>query len=393
MHTSESEIRTKLEKHNEYLGQDPNNLRLITEVATLHMQLGEIDSARSMLTNALVDNSQDAGLKFQLASVEMAAGQFEKAIEILEALQAEGIDNPVLVYNLAYAYMFVYRHSDAKALLLGIIDDATYAPDAALLLSRACHHLGDMDEAIKYATIHQQMNPDNPASTGVLAMLSLDMEDFDNAQRFAEDALTKDERNLEALVSLGHVQLHVQNSKDAIQYFDKAVANHPQSGRAWAGHGLGQMMGLNLPAAIEDLEKAVRFMPNHIGTWHALAWSYLASNMLDKAEEAFNSANDIDRNFGETYGGLAVIEIHRGNFQAGKELAEKSLRLDPGSFSGRFAKILLINRASPETAQKLVTKILNSSIDESGDKLITVLGRNPEFVKKVNTTETKSDLH
>lgn len=392
MQMSETEIRDKLEKHNSYLDQDPTNPRLISEVAQLHMQLGELAVARQLLIDAILVNAGDAALQFQMASVEMADGQFGKAIDILEALQVSGIDKPVLKYNLAYAYLYVGRHAEARELLLVIVDDATSVPDAALLLSRTCHHLGLLDEAVKYATIHQQMNPGQVGSTGVLALVNLDLENFEKAEEFAEKALQEDERNLEALVSMGHVRLHAQNSKDAMTFFDKAVASHPQSGRAWAGHGMSQMMDINVPAAIEDLERAVHYMPNHIGTWHALAWCYLASNQLDKAEAAFSHANEIDHNFGETYGGLAVVAIHRGNLAAAKKLADKAMRLDPRSFAGRFARILLINRSSPEAAHKLIQKVLNSPIDESGDKLVTVLGRNPGLGDK-SKPASESDLH
>jgi Tfp pilus assembly protein PilF len=140
--------------------------------------------------------------------------------------------------------------------------------------------------------------------------------------------------------------------------------------------GLTDMLAQNLPKAIEDLKNAVRYMPNHIGTWHALAWCMIVSNDLASARESFDKAMEIDHNFGETHGGLAVIAVMEGRLTEAEGLIKRALRLDPRSFAARFAQsLMLAQRGKPEVAQELIQKILKSPVMEGGESLQDILLR------------------
>jgi len=81
------------------------------------------------------------------------------------------------------------------------------------------------------------------------------------------------------------------------------------------------------------------------------------------AEAAFNKSLEIDRNFGETHGGLAVIALLRGARAEAERLAEISLRLDRQSFAGHFAQSLLLAQQGKEAvAQEIVGKMLDSAM-------------------------------
>ena len=375
MNTTAQALRSQLDRYYGFLKQDQSNPNLRGEVADLHLRLGEFAEAHKVLEEALARWPDDAGLKSRLATVAIAQNKPAEAIELLQALRQTGADHPAVRYNLAYAMMLTERYAEAKELLLTTLGFARDVPQAALLLARALHHLGEMDEAIKHAKSYVTAHPDDPEGHGVLALLGLDSEDEALAKDAGENALKSDPNNLYALITMGTLALAEQNGEQATGFFDRAVERHPKSGRAWSGKGLTSMLAMDLNRALEDLQRAVQYMPTHIGTWHSLAWCQILLNDLNGAQESFNTAMAIDRNFGETHGGLAVVAIMQNRLDEAPDMIRRALRLNPQSFAGRFAQSLLVNRTDPKKAQEMIQKILSSSIEPGGEALTDVLRR------------------
>jgi Tfp pilus assembly protein PilF len=146
------------------------------------------------------------------------------------------------------------------------------------------------------------------------------------------------------------------------------------------------MLGLDLDRALENLQRAVRYMPDHIGTWHSLAWCQILKRDFAGAQESFDRAMALDRTFGETHGGLAVVHILQGTPDIAEPEVRRALRLDPKCFSGRFAQSLLLQKSDPAAAQAIVQGIMSSSVVEGGEKLQDILQRT---LKRAGTLKPK----
>jgi len=369
------ELRSRLRRYQGFLQQDPSNIKLISDVADLHLQLGEFEQARGLLEKALTQWPSQPSLLSGLASVAMADGEPDVAIRLLNNILEMEQDNPVIYYNLAYAYLYSDQPDNAKQALVKIKDSKSVFPQIPLLLARAQHHLGEMDEAIEHAQEYLNDHPDDPDAFGVLALLYFDLENKAQAQLMAEKALSLDENNLNALVTLGSLALTTDTADVAAGYFERAIARQPKNGRGWSGMGLADMLRLNLPKAIEDLKQAVKYMPSHIGTWHSLAWCQLLTDDLQGAEENFMQSMKIDHNFAETHGGLAVVHIMQGRPDLAEAEVKRAIRLNPNSFAGRYAKSLLMSKADPEKAQEIIKNILASSPTGKEESLQAMLQR------------------
>ena len=66
-----------------------------------------------------------------------------------------------------------------------------------------------------------------------------------------------------------------------------------------------------------------------------MAWCNLMKKDLAAAQQNFEAAMALDRNFGETHGGLAVVLALQGRREEAKLSIERALRLDPQSLSAR----------------------------------------------------------
>ncbi|HSW18711.1 MAG TPA: tetratricopeptide repeat protein, partial [Ramlibacter sp.] len=99
--------------------------------------------------------------------------------------------------------------------------------------------------------------------------------------------------------------------------------------------------------------------PSHIGTWHGLGWTQLLLQDLDGARASFETALELDRNFAENHGGLAVILALQKQAQAAREHIELAQRLDRANLSSRYAQALLSGEAQDTQAiQRLAQRLL-----------------------------------
>lgn len=357
-------LRTSLDKYLGYLKSDPGNVDLVSQVADLQYQLGDFDDARQLLQQTLAKGAQHPGLMYRLSNIAIATGHPDEAIEILRGLQSQGVDNASIQYNLAYAYMFEKDYEQARQQLERIIAaNDTTVPTTPVLLGRCYHHLGELEKAIELGRKYIEQHPQDQEALGVFALAAFDEGNNEDAKRWAQQAVEINDANLEARVALGSLKLAEQEYEAAGKDFQAALKGNPQSGRAWSGQGLVDMLSLDMDTAIASLQKAVQYMPNHIGTWHALAWCQIMKNDLAGAKQSFDKSMDIDHSFNETHGGLAVVAYLQGDKQTAKTEARKAVLLDSQSFSGRFAESLLMQDTDPAEAQKMVSNILQSQID------------------------------
>ncbi|WP_170866243.1 tetratricopeptide repeat protein [Pseudomonas sp. NFACC24-1] len=146
------------------------------------------------------------------------------------------------------------------------------------------------------------------------------------------------------------------------------VAVHPECGRAWSGLARLEFNELEFDAAEEHLKTAVKFMPDHIGTWHLLAWIYILRGDSIQARRALDCSYALDRNFGETHGGLAIVDILEGMTERAQKGIRRALKLKPDGLSARYAEALLLQQAGhPEKAAQVIDQVLDRTRPDSSD--------------------------
>ncbi|VAW67892.1 hypothetical protein MNBD_GAMMA08-1908 [hydrothermal vent metagenome] len=374
------EIKAQLERYHGFLSQDPDNSRLICQIAQLQLQVGDFENAGMTLNTALEKQPDDTSLQFNLSHVYLAEGEFQKALDILSPLDQK-INNSAIKYNLAYALLHMKKYEDALYQFELIIDTENLPADTHYWLGRCYYYTGDILNAEKYLQQHISDNSENSRTLGTLALLNIDNGNPEQARQFAELALALNDENPEALISMGNIYLEQQDEERAYDYFYKVSTAHPSNGRAWSGLGLTRMMKLDSGNAIEDLKKATHFMPSHLGTWHALAWAQLVSDDVAGARESLENCLDIDRTFAETYGGLAIIDIIQGYSEAAKEKIKLALRLDRHCFSANFAQSLILENSAPDQSRKIIENMLQTQFS-NGNSLKGLLGKQLRKYKK-----------
>lgn len=358
--SSNEEQLGQLERLKQYLGHTPDNLNLLTDAIALAIDIQSWETAEELIPQALkyhpesAEINAHAGFFFMRANeLATAQGHFETSIE-------NGLNQPAIVYNLAFT-QYLQRDFEAASKTLSTIDNQeAVLRESTLLFARCQHNISEMDDAIAQLKTFIDTNNDDEAE-GLLALMLCDQGDSEDAMLHANHCLELNPTQQEALVARGALHLAAGDFDQSYVDYKTATEVHPDNGRAWSGRAQLDFRNFQFDDALVGLNKAVKTMPDHIGTWHILAWTHLVKNDVPSAKYAFEKAYDIDRNFGETHGGLASIYALEGNTQLAEKHIKIAEKLDNSGFSATYARMVLLNQKGQGTeALNLLEQVKNT---------------------------------
>ena len=327
-----------------YLAVDPDNLELLAAAIDAALKEGRASDALPHVEHALQLRPDHPQFAYRRAVALRYAGQPAAAEQALYGLLSQGVRHPVLLQELADLHLHQRDYArcvEVLEQLMALPDAAAIATRADLLLVRALHHLGRLDEAIAHAQAALARQPGRADLQAALATLLLDADRQDEAVHLYALALQQGTLNPELECVGGYLALQAEDLGKAQAGFARALAGAPSDGRSLLGAGLCAAALGQLPDAESQLRQAAQAMPSHLGTWNALAWVQLLSGRLDTAESTLRHANEVDRNFAENHGGLAVIAAMKGDEARARELIRTAFKLDPDCYSAAYASVLL----------------------------------------------------
>jgi tetratricopeptide (TPR) repeat protein len=369
------DLSQRLNQAEGYLKVDPGNTDLLAMAIDLSLAVGDVERAQRHARAACERYPADPFFIYRRGHVLVAQANWGEAEPLFAGLLG-GHQNVNVAYSLADCQVRLGRHQDAFDTMAPYRADPALPPEAATLLVRALHHLGDFDAADALIREQRERLAGHPVFLAAASLLYLDHGDVAQATALSEAALAAGGRPLEALVVSATLALGNTDADTAIARFNEVLSLNPKEGRSWSGLGLASLLRRDLGGASVQLEQAVKYMPKHIGSWHALGWCRLFNNDLAGAELAFQSALALDRNFGESHGAVAVEAALRGERAAAEAAIERALRLDPQGLSARYAQMVLSGQLSdPERFKAIAMRLLGGRKTLSGEDMASVVKR------------------
>lgn len=351
----------RLERLIGFLQQDPDNAPLHADAFDCALAAHDWAAAARLVDEANAKHFDPPGWQFRAATLALATRDWARAEQILQALQASVGPHPAITHNLAWV---AFEQGDFQGVLerLESAIASGQADDAILVLQfRAQHRLGQFDAAITLARQLASQGQLPPEAAGVASLIAVDDDQLDLAKTWSDAALQTDPEQMEALVARAAVALSESDAATARRLSERALQHNPADGRAASSLGFAHMLALDVAAAIKSFRQAVGAMPGHIGTWHGLGWACLLAGDLIGAKQAFDAALELDRNFSETHGALAVLAAltqHPEDAQAHIKLAQG---LDANDLSSQYAAALLSGEASDAARiTRLADRLLKS---------------------------------
>ncbi len=363
---NQAELQTRLTRLLSYLNADSNNFALLSDASDLSLQLGDWPTATDLVIRALAIQPADVVMRYRMALILLNERRSTESLVITQALIDAGEAAPAIQFAHGRGLVIAHRFDEAEPVLGALLPDVAAYPSLPHLYMRTLHFLGRVEDAIAFAATYLDTHPDDAMAQGMLSLLHLDNDDIAAAEVFSAKALARSPNNLDALLTAGSVALAYDRATQAKAHFDHVLSLQGNSGRAWAGVGLVSMLATDLPSARDSLEKAVAYMPSHLGTQNALAWVQILQQDYAAARKTLEASLALDRNFSETHGTLAVLATYEGQWEQARRSAEIAVRLQPLSFSGRYAHSLILHHAGDEKAGQAMVKSVTDQVQVPG---------------------------
>jgi Tfp pilus assembly protein PilF len=228
--------------------------------------------------------------------------------------------------------------------------------DALLLAARIFYQQGQTDIATKM--IDHGPIEEHPSALGLRAMIALDSHDEGLAMALASQALSQEPNQFDSLVVYASLANYQQQYEESASWVEQALKLMPDQGRLLSLKGQYLMQAGKLDTALPILLQATSNMPNHTGTVLLVGWCHLLKGQYDMARKVFIHACEMDRNFADSHGSLAVALFHLGELTTAQKEISIAKRLDPQSFSAAYAEALLLEQVGEvELAEKKIRQL------------------------------------
>ena len=337
-----------------YLESDPSNSDIACELVDIYLAEGRVSAAKVVLDGLPSEAQSAVGVQARLGRMALLRGDYVTAETAFETLAGRGHASEGVLHDLAFAQLCQREIERADATITSAIGLHGLTPALGVLKARIAMMRDETDAAVSTLDAVLQSNPNHAEALGVKALALLDGDRMEDAAVTASECLKRYPRQHEALLVAGTLLLWSQRAEEAGQLFETALDVQPNSGRVLSGYGQTLMLRNRLPDARRILDRAVQAMPDHIGTWHALAWTQLLEGDQSAAEGSYRAAYDLDRNFGDTHGGLALISALRGQYDTAEQDVKRALRLDPNAVTAKYAQALVLEARGDQAASDVL---------------------------------------
>jgi tetratricopeptide (TPR) repeat protein len=376
------------------LKADPDDGATYLRLAQIDRQEGQFDQARKELERARTLSQpgetkiqDDMRIQFELASLEDAAGNQDKAIELLQGLiksseQAEGQYTPGEAHNRAlflerlgsiYRQQRKYEpalqafhqiaalgkgqvplgeqlivdtlrqtHQLPKA--LQEVDSAVqkFPEDRELRMLRASvvGELGQVEEAVKQLQALMNNTPADRELYLNVAQVYIQAKQFGEAEQAVNKALgysSKPEEQEWPRFILGEVYERQKKYDLAEEQFKKVLASDPFN--ASAANYLGYMLadrGVRLEESVKYIQKALQMEPNNGAYLDSLGWAYYKMNRCDLAAPHLEKAARIISDDPTIREHLGYLYLRMGKDSLAEQEWEHALKDWPQAVSSDF---------------------------------------------------------
>jgi len=366
----------------------PENHRAWFGLGDLAFRIGDHESALSLLEHAATLSPRSAQYKRRLGEACCAIGLVDQGVAQLELAQQIEPSDSDIACALSGAYVAQGNWAGAKKVLNKVVSRKGALAGHYCLRGMASQHLGELDEAL--ADFKTAARLDNGYADAWLSLADIYRArgEIDKATPCAQQALTLNPVSPVILSLCGDLELAKGNSRDAAEYFLRAIDFTPESPELWAKRGIALVQcGDSLPAidamekasslgvaddwiyehmgllfttrgqmemARENLELAVEHHPKNINAWNTLIVVYTKLGLSEKARQAAETVLAMDPNHVNALLNLGSWYADQARNEEALTQYRRALAVNPKSVTAYTNSLWVLVHSSEANAQDVL---------------------------------------
>jgi tetratricopeptide (TPR) repeat protein len=336
---------------------DPQSFRWAYYLGSLYRRQGQLQEAQLTIETALAIDSDSPQALLLLGNLELlqdrpqdAEPRFERALQLDQRCLAAR-------YGLGEAARARGAYEEAVRHYERILDEQPAATQVHYPLGQALQRLGRQDEATPHLEKGEVRRGRVGGRPGCPDPLEQELRELKTG------AAVHMERGLRAG--------HAGDLARELQEYQRAVALSPEDAIVRQGLASALYRTGDFHSAAAEFRQAIRLAPENPNYHYDLGLALLQLGSGEEAAASFRVSLEVDPDYRDAALKLAEIELQSGDAQEVIRLADRVVRLDPGSSRARSLRTmayLKLNRRAEATTE-LRTLLVDYPPTDAGERL------------------------
>jgi hypothetical protein len=291
----------------------PGNPRLLSQLGTVHLKLGNAEKGVRFLVESLRLEPHEITTLTSYANGLASLGKFDEALSVYDRVIALQSDNAMAYYNRGFILQELKRFADSleaydRAIALQPAYASAYNNRGTVLqnLQRFEEALASFDRAIA-------LKPDYAEAHNNRGSVFQELERFEEALECYERALVLLPNFSEGHYNQGNILLKLKRYAEALEAFDRAIALKTDYAEAHNNRGNALRELDRMDDALESFDRAVALRPGYVKAHNNRGTLLKELMRLDESIEAYDRAITLNPDYAETHynRGNALKEMKR----------------------------------------------------------------------------------
>lgn len=274
------------------------------------------------------------GIKVDLARLYNRKKEFKKTINLLGGLITKENDNVSALIVLGTAYFYTDSHE--MAIQLYERAKELDLPRGAIALGIAYRQTNHLDQALQELTHARDANGTSPELSFQLAETLVQLNKFQESLLYYNEALKNGFPISFILPRLIQVHIKLADLPKAIQIMENYISKNNASPRDYILLGELFQASSNMEKAENTFLRMVKNFPDEKTSWLRLGMHYGLVKQYDKALQALNRAESLDRNDPQIVKTKAICHVQLGDIDEAIKLATQIVKMRPNNVNDLF---------------------------------------------------------
>lgn len=306
------------------LGDEGILVPLYVNKAEAHCEEGQFNEAMECCQITLSYDSYYAKPYAIKMKVFWLVGQYDDVLSVAERAKELGIEDDEIEYYKARAYEGMEKDEEAEKIYLNLIEKDTDNSKVYYNIAFLAGRKGQFEQSIKYLDKSLELE-DEGYSYYLRGLAYKNLQKYEEALRDYEEAIKLIPNDAKVYNNKGVVLEKLRKFEEAKTAYKKALEINPE--HETANNNLGELYDRfgehekALPYYTKQLE-----LEKHDYYYINRAWCYIELNELDKAEEDFKAAIEVNENNGYAYNGLGALRKMRKKYDEAVQYFRQAIK-------------------------------------------------------------------